>query len=264
MMSTFLFNQDLYTDYASRLHATEETHLFDSAVALMGGGEDSAATLFHFLTRHAEGNTGMHIQPVYFDYGQQTSKIEIHCVKRQIEALRKRDYINIQELKVIKDPLADVLQDSGHYMVTGQNADKPLAHCVELRNLRFLVMASSLAMALKYEAVTIGAVPASVIDSGYSALIAAQIAVSANTQDQTSKVSIYAPFGRTHKVAGLLFMQEHNVSPDFLMYQFSCYTPIVDLEQKGILRQYTPCHACSSCQARAHTHRLAGIPDIFG
>lgn len=252
------------------------------AVVLMGGGQDSQAALLSFLRQTDPVRTkNIVIRPVYFDYGQLTFAPEVACCEEQLKALADHygEVINIQPMAYFRDPMTDFLKAEGHAMVGGTNGFAPGAHAIELRNLRFLAIAAAFGAHHKAKWLVIGASPVSLVDNGYMATLATQLALTQNTMDPKLAMRVYAPLVMVHRSRVVQYLNE-NSPPEFERANFSCYTPVVtkpfrsketylDKDDDSVPLageyvapvRYTPCGTCPSCTWRAVGHRLAGVSD---
>lgn len=252
-------------DFVSSLETRLPDRAAGDAVVLMGGGQDSAAALLHFIRMMADTKVQrsfvgqkIRIHPIYFDYGQLTLAPELWCCREQLSSLEDSygDLFEFMPLVHFKDPMTEFLVSEGHAMVGGTNGFTPGAHAIELRNLRFLAIAGALAAHHKAKWLVIGASPVSLVDNGYMATLATQLALTHNVMDPKLGVRIFAPLVMVHRSRVVQYLNEWG-TPQFEQANFSCYTPIVCDDG----RRYVPCETCPSCTWRAVGHRLAGIAD---
>ncbi len=116
-------------------------------IVLLSGGIDSAVTAAYMQKK------GYKVIPLFFDYGQLTSKKELFCVRKLVELLR------LQPLIIIRLPWLKLISNkSGLINKDIKLVDKKTwaREYVPFRNTVFLSIATALAESLMVDAVFIG------------------------------------------------------------------------------------------------------------
>lgn len=241
------------------------------AVVLTSGGIDSAVCLANALIDYDE------VQPVHFDYGQQTQKLEWNMALEQVKYFESGEWYSnahfvdetiVGEMKsIIRMDYSGVFSTFGEGVASDRDSfvsedgdltedDGRSTGYVPMRNLHFLASGAAVADVGDGDAVFYGAQggdEATYPDCRLEFVEAAQAAVD-NSLPGEQQIDIQAPLLNLSKPE---VVEEGERMGIPWQYTYSCYTEVEDIDNPE------PCGACPACEERIEAFEEAGVEDAY-
>lgn len=223
-----------------------------SAVVLLSGGIDSATCLGLAIDEYDE------IQPVFYDYGQQTLEVERRNAHRLTAWAEEETEVEVHGLKEI-----DYQGVFGHFAEGVADPDQEFSHMVEedgrssgyvpMRNLHLIASGAGVADHEDHDAVFHGAQmgdSADYPDCRPQFARAVQQAVAESLPDE-QVIEVRTPLIHMGKTEVIETATQLGVP---LEYTYSCY------DESGV-EDLDPCGKCPACEERVEAFAEAGLED---
>lgn len=228
------------------------------AIVLLSGGIDSATCLALALNHYDE------VQPVHYNYGQQTAEFEeqqavnlathFRDQGHEVHPVTTIDYESVFEVfgrGVASDRDSFVTEDGELEEDDGRSTGY-----VPMRNLHLLATGAGVADVSDGDAIYIGVQGGdeeSYPDCRAPFVTAAEQAINASLADDET-LTLRAPLIHQSKVEVIQRGEDHGVPWE---YTYSCYEAIEDDDPQ-------PCGECPACIERGEAFHVARVTDPFG